>query len=142
MTQYIHGSSQDEQERLEIQHELIGGKAFLPPLTGKMCVLDVGCGTGIVAREISSSVKLGKVIGIDIQEDILTSNLETPDQIKQYAMGGTRLLKASEKELLQKGLLSQEALNQAYNEWENFSVMPRVKATFKLYRVQGVRREK
>jgi len=267
MPQYIHGSSQDEQERLEIQHELIGGTSFLPPLAAKMWVLDVGCGTGIVAREISSSVKLGKVIGIDIQEkqinraiqrankeglsnvkfqigkasylefpdeifdvvycrfllehvpnplsvikemirvtkqggaiiaceckvdccsetmpslphvksalnalyklqtmnggnphigeklgnlfqeaglidikeDILISSLETPDQIKQYATGGNRLLKASETELIKNRLLSQEALNQAYSEWEKFSVIPQAKASFKLCRVQGIRPEK
>jgi len=62
---YLHGSDEAEQRRLEAQAWYLGGVDFLPPLCAGLQVLDVGCGTGAIAREVASRVDPARVLGID-----------------------------------------------------------------------------
>ena len=62
---YLHGSDDAEQRRLEAQAWYLGGADFLPPLHAGFDVLDVGCGTGAIAREVASRVGPGRVLGVD-----------------------------------------------------------------------------
>jgi ubiquinone/menaquinone biosynthesis C-methylase UbiE len=67
---YIHGALPEEQERLEAQNRLLGGASFLPALSPGMAVLEVGCGTGAIAREVAAKVLPGgRVIGVDVSAD-------------------------------------------------------------------------
>lgn len=63
--EYMHGSARAEQLRLEAAAKLLGGANFLPSLEPSMRLLDVGCGTGAIARETASKVTLGEIIGVD-----------------------------------------------------------------------------
>lgn len=65
---YLHGAQPSEQRRLEVQARLLGGAKFLPPLRKGMRILDVGCGTGAIAREVAAIIVPGEVIGIDREE--------------------------------------------------------------------------
>lgn len=65
---YIHGTEPSEQERLEAQAKMLGGADFLPELKAGMRVLDVGCGTGAIAREVAVQVFPGEVVGLDLEE--------------------------------------------------------------------------
>jgi cyclopropane fatty-acyl-phospholipid synthase-like methyltransferase len=51
---YLHGVAASEQARLEAQARLLGGTAFLPRLRAGMQLLDVGCGTGAITREVAA----------------------------------------------------------------------------------------
>jgi ubiquinone/menaquinone biosynthesis C-methylase UbiE len=62
---YLHGVQPSEQRRLEVLARLLGGAGFLPPLDRGMRLLDVGCGTGAIAREVALKVAPGEVIGVD-----------------------------------------------------------------------------
>ena len=55
---------------LEVQAKLLGGAEFLLPLQKGRRILDVGCSTGAIAREVAVAVKIapGEVIGIDRNE--------------------------------------------------------------------------
>lgn len=67
MATYMHGAADEEQERLEIQARMFGGVGFLPPLAPDMRLLEVGCGTGAVARLVARQLTAGGVTGLDIQ---------------------------------------------------------------------------
>ncbi|UCF35151.1 MAG: methyltransferase domain-containing protein [Phycisphaerales bacterium] len=67
-SQYIHGSEQSEQNRLELQAELLGGTDFLPVRRSGMRILEVGCGTGAIARRVAAEVDPGEVVGVDREE--------------------------------------------------------------------------
>jgi SAM-dependent methyltransferase len=62
---YLHGVDASERQRLEAQAELLGGDAFLPEVKRGMRVIDVGCGTGAIARRVATLVVPGKVVGVD-----------------------------------------------------------------------------
>jgi ubiquinone/menaquinone biosynthesis C-methylase UbiE len=65
---YIHGTGAAEQERLERQAKLLGGAEFLPHLHPGMRLLEIGCGTGAITREVAHAVLPGHVIGLDRSE--------------------------------------------------------------------------
>jgi ubiquinone/menaquinone biosynthesis C-methylase UbiE len=72
---YLHGTSLSERRRLEAQAGLLGGAGFLPPLR-EMRVLDVGCGTGAIAREVAGRVAPGEVVGLDRDPEQLAAARE------------------------------------------------------------------
>lgn len=77
LSAYVHGVEASEQRRLEMQAKLLGGAEFLPPLHAGMRVLEVGCGTGAVVREVAVKVTPGEVTGIDREE----AQVETARQL-------------------------------------------------------------
>lgn len=66
---YLHGAGAGEQRRLEAQAELLGGDCFLPRVTSGMKVLDVGCGTGAIARRVAGRVEEGEIVGLDSEPE-------------------------------------------------------------------------
>ena len=67
MTEYMHGADISEQERLETMARMLGGASFLPALEPGMRIVEVGCGTGAIAREVAAKTAPGEVVGIDKQ---------------------------------------------------------------------------
>jgi SAM-dependent methyltransferase len=68
---YLHGAGAREQRRLEAQAELLGGERFLPALSSGMRLIDVGCGTGAIARRVAVRVSPTPVVGLDTEPDQL-----------------------------------------------------------------------
>ena len=62
---YLHGTDPAEQARLEKMARMLGGAEFLPELQPGMRVLEVGCGTGAITREVALRVAPGAVVGLD-----------------------------------------------------------------------------
>ena len=75
---YLHGTGPGEQRRLEAQAELLGGDRFLPPLASGMKVLDVGCGTGAIARQVAR--RHVDVVGLDREPDEIAAAQELASQ--------------------------------------------------------------
>ncbi len=261
---YLHGTAPGEQRRLEAQHSLLGGASFLLPIDPRMRVLDVGCGTGAVARELAPLLSRGHIVGLDrepeqidyarrqaiekgltdiefrtgeaevlpfadgafdlvfcrfllehvrepaavlremarvvrpngtvvaceckvdccattspplpharqaleamyqlqtrhgghprigeelgallcevglrdVVEDVLTSPMSAPEELRQYAAGGASMLRTCELELLAGGLLGREDLDLAYAEWARLPETPGATANFRVCRARGIR---
>lgn len=56
---------------------LLGGAEFLPPLNEGMNIIEFGCGTGAIARDVATRIAPGEVVGLDRQE----AQLETARRI-------------------------------------------------------------
>lgn len=67
MTRYMHGAKATEQERLERQGRMLGGASFLPPLREDMRLLEIGCGTGAIARQAAARTPRGELVGVDLE---------------------------------------------------------------------------
>lgn len=78
--QYLHGASETEQERLESFAVLIGRSEFLPPLEPHHQILEVGCGTGALSRDVARRVPEGRVFGVDAQEAQLQTARQLADR--------------------------------------------------------------
>ena len=65
--------SDGECERLELQARLANIEGHLRhlPIAPGDCVLDVGCGSGSMARLIGRSFPRAKVVGVDVREQYL-----------------------------------------------------------------------
>jgi ubiquinone/menaquinone biosynthesis C-methylase UbiE len=61
----MHGAEQDEQQRLEVLAELVGGASFLPDFEPGMRILEAGSGTGAIARRVAPQIAPGEVVGVD-----------------------------------------------------------------------------
>ncbi len=66
--EYMHGTGDAEQDRLEVLAKLLGGADFLPSLSEGMSVVEVGCGTGAIARDVAARVAPGEVVAFDREE--------------------------------------------------------------------------
>jgi SAM-dependent methyltransferase len=72
MQQYIHGTSEKEQERLALLSAITNGSfiRFLGDLSGKL-VCDFGCGTGALIADIAAAYPDAKITGIEISAEQL-----------------------------------------------------------------------
>ena len=81
VSHYMHGATPKEQERLEALGKILGRAEFLPALKTGMRVLEVGCGTGSIARQVAARVAPGEVIGVDGQQVATRSQVQLgPEQ--------------------------------------------------------------
>src|SRR5262244_353459 len=59
----------EEQNRLEFQHYILRATFqgnYAAPLTAPASILDVGCGTGLWAREMAQVFPQARVVGLDV----------------------------------------------------------------------------
>ena len=87
---HVPPSSDEEFERLEVQSKLYGSADFLEPFLARnpSSILDVGCGTGFVARHVAAILPNAEVHGIDIDEsriEFARSKARTANQHFQRA---------------------------------------------------------
>lgn len=78
---YLHGAAASEQRRLEVQSQLLGAAEFLPPVFAGTRILEVGCGTGAIARAVANSDPSIAVTGVDRE----SAQLETARQLAAAA---------------------------------------------------------
>lgn len=77
MSQYIHGTHQDEQKRLANLNKLLNQRCLDKlDLSGTERVLDIGSGLGIFSRQLAHRLPEGKVVGIERSEDQLAAGLQ------------------------------------------------------------------
>jgi SAM-dependent methyltransferase len=74
-TRYVHGTSAREQERLELMNGLINpGCLRALALEGERRVLDIGCGTALMARTIARALGSdARVVGVERSEEQLAT---------------------------------------------------------------------
>jgi len=73
---YLHGVDVSERQRLEAQAELLGGETFLPAVSPGMRAIDVGCGTGAIARRLAARVAPGEGVGVDREPEQIAAARE------------------------------------------------------------------
>ncbi len=94
--EYLHGAEASEQARLEAAVKIVGGAEFLPSLRPGMNIVEVGCGTGSLAREVASQVAPGEVVGVDRQE----AQLDTARRLAQeHAVRNLRFCRGDANDL-------------------------------------------
>jgi ubiquinone/menaquinone biosynthesis C-methylase UbiE len=105
---YMHGTSAEEQERLELMNGLLNRQALdLLDLRGNERILEMGAGTGIFAHAMASSLSGGRVLGIE----------RDPEQIQ----GGSRRCAAVDNLELRRGDALDPPLTD--DEWGSFDVV-------------------
>ena len=91
--------SLDEHRRLEDQavglKELMHGKSVHAPLDNPKFILDIGCGTGIVTRELGRLYPSATVIGINVTP--VPESIETPKNVVYIQGGFYELLQSDER---------------------------------------------
>lgn len=74
---YIHGSTREEQARLELMNEILNRRCIDElRLAGTERILDVGAGTGQFARQLAGAAPRARVIAIERDERQLATALE------------------------------------------------------------------
>jgi len=105
-SQYVHGTSPEEQDRLTLLNSLINKESLsVLELRPGMSVVDFGCGLGQFTREIAGGVQPGgRVVGIERSPDQLRSALEFASKageasIVDFRQGDAYQPPLSEKEM-------------------------------------------
>jgi SAM-dependent methyltransferase len=81
--QYIHGTTETEQERLAALNRLVNPSflAFLQ-LEGARTILEVGSGLGVLAREVALRVPDAEVIGVEYSTAQLSRAVDPPRNLR------------------------------------------------------------
>lgn len=76
---YIHGTSPEEQARLGWMHRLLNERELEQlGLAGDERVLELGAGTGVLARALAGRLPRGSVLGIELDERQLAAARAAP----------------------------------------------------------------
>src|SRR3989339_521518 len=77
MKNYTLLCDESEKQRLRMQAtQLYDGPHFLDPFLKKgIKVMDVGCGTGDIARYVANKIKTGQVVAVDRDKDKIDTNV-------------------------------------------------------------------
>jgi SAM-dependent methyltransferase len=75
MSVYIHGTDDDEQQRLSLMNDVLLNSAMLRELQlrGDEQILDLGCGLGQFTRMMARTLSRGRVVGIERDKDQLSA---------------------------------------------------------------------